>query len=122
MKGVTRRSRPIFPHVVDREGENVLVVRAFDPTDPDLPTGKQVGWYTPSSGIWQTVWLEARPKTYISGFRIVATNPPGRGSLHGRGRRPATRRNIQLGLGRKTATVEHGDDHFEPGLPRRPAR
>ncbi len=40
----------------------VVVVRAFDPTDPELPTGKQVGWYTPSSGIWQTVWLESRPK------------------------------------------------------------
>ena len=26
--------------------ENVLVVRAFDPTDPNLPTGKQIGWYT----------------------------------------------------------------------------
>ena len=55
---------------VDRAGENVVVVRAHDPTDPTLPTGKQVGWYTPSSGIWQTVWLEARSKTYISDFRI----------------------------------------------------
>src|SRR5262249_47536322 len=45
---------------VKRDGDNVLVVRAFDPTDPSLPTGKQVGWYTPTSGIWQTVWLEAR--------------------------------------------------------------
>jgi hypothetical protein len=59
-----------------RDGENLLVVRAFDPTNPDLPTGKQVGWYTPSSGIWQTVWLEARPKTYIAEFRIVTTTEP----------------------------------------------
>ena len=58
-----------------RAGENVVVVRAFDPTDPDLPTGKQVGWYTPSSGIWQTVWLEARPKTYIADFRVVTIQP-----------------------------------------------
>ncbi len=62
--------------VVDRSGDNVLVVRAYDPTDPALPTGKQVGWYTPSSGIWQTVWLEARPKTYISDFRIVTRIEP----------------------------------------------
>ena len=55
---------------IARDGENVLVVRAFDPTDPGLPTGKQVGWYTPSSGIWQTVWLEARPRSYISSFTI----------------------------------------------------
>ena len=62
--------------VVDRAGDNVLVVRAYDPTDPALPTGKQVGWYTPSSGIWQTVWLEARPRTYISDFRIVTRIEP----------------------------------------------
>ena len=49
----------------DDGAENVVVVRASDPTDPSLPTGKQVGWYTPTSGIWQTVWLEARPPTYI---------------------------------------------------------
>jgi hypothetical protein len=61
---------------LDREADNVLVVRAFDPTDPALPTGKQVGWYTPSSGIWQTVWLEARPKTYIAGFRITTQIQP----------------------------------------------
>ncbi len=56
--------------VVTRESDNQVVVRAFDPTDPELPTGKQVGWYTPSSGIWQTVWLEARPKSHISSFQI----------------------------------------------------
>jgi hypothetical protein len=61
---------------IKRDGENLLVVRAFDPTDPELPTGKQIGWYTPSSGIWQTVWLEARPKTYITGFKIVTTTEP----------------------------------------------
>ena len=61
---------------VDREGENVVVVRAHDATDPNLPTGKQVGWYTPSSGIWQTVWLEGRPKAHIAGFRIVTEDPP----------------------------------------------
>ncbi len=48
-----------------------IVVRAFDPTDPSLPTGKQVGWYTTSSGIWQTVWLEARPKHQLLQFNIT---------------------------------------------------
>lgn len=54
----------------DDGSENVVVVRADDPTDPSLPTGKQVGWYTPTSGIWQTVWLEARPEQYIDTFTI----------------------------------------------------
>ncbi len=59
---------------VKRDDENVLVVRAFDPTDPSLPTGKQVGWYTTTSGIWQTVWLEARPEAYIRDFTIRTTS------------------------------------------------
>jgi hypothetical protein len=63
---------------VERNGENVVVVRAFDATDPNLPTGKQVGWYTPSSGIWQTVWLESRPRAYIADFRIATDVQPAR--------------------------------------------
>ena len=63
---------------VKREGENTVVVRAFDATDPNLPTGKQVHWYTPSSGIWQTVWLESRPKSYISGFHVTTSLEPAR--------------------------------------------
>ncbi len=63
---------------LNREAENVLVVRAFDPTDPSLPTGKQIHWYTPTSGIWQTVWLEARPRAYISNFRITSEIEPAR--------------------------------------------
>jgi hypothetical protein len=57
---------------------NVVVVRAFDPTDPSLPTGKQVGWYTPTSGIWQTVWLESRPAAHIAGFTMVPSIDPAR--------------------------------------------
>ena len=61
---------------VERGGENVVVVRAHDTTDPSLPTGKQVGWYTPSSGIWQTVWLEAGRKRISPDFRIVTKIQP----------------------------------------------
>jgi hypothetical protein len=45
-------------------GTNTLVVRVTDPTDSGgQPRGKQwlkphAIWYTPTSGIWQTVWLE----------------------------------------------------------------
>lgn len=53
---------------IQRGADNTLVVRAFDATDPSLPTGKQVGWYTTVSGIWQTVWLESRPKARIESF------------------------------------------------------
>lgn len=48
-----------------------LVVGVWDPTDEGpQPNGKQVVnphgiWYTPVTGIWQTVWLEGVPETYI---------------------------------------------------------
>ncbi len=48
-----------------RDGENVIVVRAFDPQDNTIPRGKQSWtgerfscWYAASTGIWQSVWLE----------------------------------------------------------------
>ncbi|MBN1350348.1 beta galactosidase jelly roll domain-containing protein [candidate division KSB1 bacterium] len=55
---------------VDMEGKNTLTVRAFDETDHETPVGKQVGWYTRTSGIWQTVYLEARAFTYVESIRF----------------------------------------------------
>ncbi|CAN5889750.1 hypothetical protein BH23PLA1_BH23PLA1_17830 [soil metagenome] len=66
---------------LNEDGKNVVVVRAFDPTDPSLPTGKQVGWYTTVSGIWQTVWLEARPRTYIVRFTTRTEIDPARATI-----------------------------------------
>ena len=55
---------------------SVVVVRVFDPTDPSLPTGKQVGWYTRTSGIWQTVWLESRPAGRIASWTVKTDIDP----------------------------------------------
>jgi len=58
-------------------GEQDIMVQVTDPTDTgDQPIGKQrldpQGiWYTATSGIWQTVWLEAVPRTYIRGFELL---------------------------------------------------
>lgn len=55
----------------DLREENVLKVEVTDRlSERVLPYGKQCGkrggmWYTPVSGIWQTVWLESVPTTYI---------------------------------------------------------
>ena len=52
-------------------------LRVWDPTDEGpQPRGKQVRnpngiWYTPVTGIWQTVWMEAVPKTYIASTKQV---------------------------------------------------
>jgi beta-galactosidase/beta-glucuronidase len=59
------------------EGENDLVVSVLDPSDSQpIQRGKQVLkpgfiWYTSVSGIWQTVWLEYVPETYIESIRIT---------------------------------------------------
>ncbi len=58
--------------------QNILRVEVSDPLDPELPYGKQRVkrggmWYTPISGIWQTVWLESVPETYIESIRISPT-------------------------------------------------
>lgn len=55
---------------VKREEKNILVVKVTDTLSRDYPYGKQCKkrggmWYTPVSGIWQTVWLENVPKRYI---------------------------------------------------------
>ncbi len=48
-----------------------VVVRAFDVADAATLVGKQVPWwYTHSSGIWQTVWLEGRAPSHIESLRI----------------------------------------------------
>ncbi len=58
------------------DGSNELVVSVYDPSDAGFqPRGKQVRkpegiWYTPTTGIWQTVWMEPVPKTYIRHMRI----------------------------------------------------
>jgi hypothetical protein len=59
------------------QGENDLVVSAWDPTDAGLQQrGKQVLrpksiWYTSISGIWQTVWLEGVPATSIQSLTLT---------------------------------------------------
>ena len=58
-------------------GENFLKVEAVDCLSLTYPYGKQSKkrggmWYTPVSGIWQTVWLESVPETYIDRIKITS--------------------------------------------------
>lgn len=60
-----------------QEGENKLVVKARDTLSHIYPYGKQRKnrggmWYTPVSGIWQSVWLECVPEVYIRKLDIAA--------------------------------------------------
>ena len=66
----------ITKHLTD--GENYIVVKCFDPLDPTIPRGKQSWlnypfscWYTPNSGIWQSVWIDFVGKDSIEDFSIT---------------------------------------------------
>ncbi len=57
-------------------GQEEMVVAVEDPTDGDQPHGKQSSkseniFYTPTSGIWQTVWLEPVSPMCIDELRLV---------------------------------------------------
>lgn len=59
------------------EETNELIVKVRDYTDTKYyangkqSTNRKGMWYTPQSGIWQTVWLESVPAQYIQGLRIT---------------------------------------------------
>lgn len=60
-----------------KQGPNEIAVKVWDPSDQGYgPHGKQVLspaniYYTPTSGIWQTVWLESVPDRYIDHLSIT---------------------------------------------------
>ena len=59
-----------------KDGENELIVRVEDETEKFQLRGKQTLnprgiWYTQVSGIWQTVWLEEVPSTYIEDLKLI---------------------------------------------------
>lgn len=74
--GYTGFSFDITPYLT-AGGTEKLTVKVWDPTDKGpQPRGKQVSrpggiWYTPVSGIWQTVWLEPVAKTHINHLKNI---------------------------------------------------
>lgn len=71
-----------YPFSIDitkliKNGENEIALKVTDPTDKGVQArGKQTFnrggiWYTPQSGIWQTVWLESVSDSYIERISIT---------------------------------------------------
>lgn len=60
-----------------KSGAQEITVTVWDPSDDGpQPRGKQVKnpkgiWYTSVTGIWQTVWLEAVPDTFIESLKLT---------------------------------------------------
>ena len=75
-----RHENSYLPFTVDvtdalTRQENELLVSVVNDLDPRRPWGKQRVrrggmWYTPCSGIWQTVWLEPVPEDYVRSLSI----------------------------------------------------
>ena len=63
--------------MIKSKGDNNITVRVYDPSNKGhQPRGKQVAkpksiWYTPVTGIWQTVWLEPVDKSHIKSLRLT---------------------------------------------------
>lgn len=71
-----------YPFEIDitkaiKDGENEITLKVTDPSEmSSQASGKQTSkrgniWYTPQSGIWQTVWLEEVPDAYIKSLKIT---------------------------------------------------
>ena len=61
-----------------KSGKNNLYVIVKDDLNKIYPYGKQTKkrggmWYTPVSGIWQTVWIEGVPEKYIHRIKLTTT-------------------------------------------------
>lgn len=91
---------PFHFDVTDVLGDvNTVVLRVVDRDDPSQPRGKQTWrgqrfgcWYTPTTGIWQTVWLEAVGETAIDRIKMTPN------------------------VDEKTVTIEYTLDHFQKDL------
>ena len=71
-----------YPFEIDitkaiKDSENEITLKVTDPSEmSSQASGKQTSkrgniWYTPQSGIWQTVWLEEVPDAYIKSLKIT---------------------------------------------------
>jgi hypothetical protein len=106
-----------------KDGEQELIVGVHNPVDAGTqPRGKQVLepkgiYYTPSTGIWQTVWLEPVARQSITGLTIVPDVKRGRVSFtvhtHGqaKGRKNALWQVRASGKPRLTWMSETGTAH-----------
>lgn len=96
---------------------NVVIVRAEDPMgDLTIPRGKQYWgkrseriFYTPTTGIWQSVWLEPVAPTYVRSFRVTPDVDSACVDLHVNVAGPVEGATLRVSIGRDGADVVHDD-------------
>lgn len=75
--GFTPFEYNITPYL-KKSGRQTLTMRVYDATDNSYqPRGKQICvpegiWYTPVTGIWQTVWMEPVASAHIANYYVVS--------------------------------------------------
>jgi hypothetical protein len=108
-----------------RNAEQELIVGVYDPTDKGpQPRGKQVSkpggiYYTPTTGIWQTVWLEPVGAAHVEKLKIVPDVEGGRALVRvlakGAGAGHRVRLTARLG-GKEVASVKEAKPGEAVGL------
>lgn len=96
------------------KNNNHLVVEVEDTLSHDYPYGKQKKkrggmWYTPVSGIWQSVWLEAVPPLYIEKLKIT----PALDSIHLDVQTQAPWYKVTIFLENETFVQEYNQKHID---------
>lgn len=94
-----------------------LIVGVYDPTDArdgeNPPLGKQSLnpsgiWYTPSSGIWQTVWMEPVARDHVDSLKLTPDVEKGRLTVEARGVRAGLPITATAYDGKRPVAVAHG--------------
>ncbi|MEU5089300.1 PA14 domain-containing protein [Streptomyces sp. NPDC021356] len=94
-----------------------LIVGVYDPTDAaggeNPPLGKQrldpSGiWYTPTSGIWQTVWMEPVARDHVDSLTLTPDVPHGRLTVQAQGVRDGVPVTATAYAGRRKVATAHG--------------
>jgi len=94
-------------------GKQTVVVKVEDPsTDETIPRGKQYWieqsdsiWYTRTTGIWQTVWVEAVHPTHLSKLRFTPDVDKGAVDVEFELAGDFTNKNVQFEISFKGETV-----------------
>ena len=96
---------------------NELLVQVTDTLSTMYPYGKQCKkrggmWYTPISGIWQSVWVEAVPNVYIKNIKILADTQKVILDIDS----DSSEFEVKIDLGEEIFTQKHTEKHIEIDL------
>lgn len=105
------------------DGTNDLVVYAFDPLkDESLPRGKQFWeaesrsiWYTNTTGIWQTVWLEEVNECYLERMQLTPLFDEGKVNIKARINHEQGQQSLGYRITFKEELIAEGKNSFASG-------